>query len=816
MHRTATLVVLVCLAFDCAWATSYIAVRSGNWHDNNPATSPWGGSNTPGVGDTVTIASPYFVSCEASTTCISGTNSGTNTAILVKSGASFTATSATLMLYGDYGFEKGSSSSLIATAVTFNPPAGQTYAIAYSLVGNGTPVLNLCGSPDCSVAGQTPTSITTAQTGGGGFFFKNPGGFPQMTWNGVRISACGSASQSCVDYGTNSNFNVKIQNTQFINTGTTTFSCGVGVNCTFDVVDWRGPLNTVAVAQFLGYTARSKEVRLITNATAYFAGSATSPLGFRILTRGMQMGKSVAAGDATDVPGFYGYNVNVQVNSSVSQDIILRNSFVVNDVESSGAGTCVLGYSNSNLVQQDILCYDHVPNPHEWTSGASAAAGPNLYQRLTCDGDGYYRLDQGDFVQDWGVYTFKNSLGINQCGTLITAGAATTQATVVNNTQYGDFGMSLCETGCNPNGAAPIVKNNLWVHPGNPTGQGGVDSDGVHTYSAFVRQVALDLDYNAFFAMPGSRDSGADSSIPRPPFLTNQALSGIPTYIRVPLGVVGGQSGKSATTVSGTALYCSGCNFTSVQPGDYVLNTALTPNGYATVAAIVDSSHLVLETPVSGFVNGNSFDVRYSYWADPTKRYGVDYGTHDIHVDPSFVDTSRSVASWLVANGGYGHATNFTSTNNFSLTAASGANITCSACTFQNWGITANDWVAVYAAATGGWRGTAQVQTVTDQTHLTLTSAIPNVAAGDAFTFVTNTRNVGRAIVALNGTAWDGSSVTFNPAFLATNAMNYLKQGFTAQNTALKGAGYDGSDIGAFNVGVNQGRKRRTPAYWRK
>jgi len=111
------------------------------------------------------------------------------------------------------------------------------------------------------------------------------------------------------------------------------------------------------------------------------------------------------------------------------------------------------------------------------------------------------------------------------------------------------------------------------------------------------------------------------------------------------------------------------------------------------------------------------------------------------------------------------------------------------------------------------------VTSVASATHLVISPAVTGFTSGDYFTFVTATRGVGRAILSLNG--WDYGSGSSNGASTpvrttptawatVTNALAYIRQGFTPMNGQLKHAGkpsdctstyqYQTCDIGAVPV----------------
>jgi hypothetical protein len=431
-----------------------------------------------------------------------------------------------------------------------------------------------------------------------------------------------------------------------------------GVNLIWDHVSFINCTDTgnLDCFRWAGSTDNTTGTRKITNTTMYN----TSAYAAEIQMHDVVEGQSVKGGDASDVIGIVAYRTQLAHDAFHSLRNKVSNSFFITDISLSGGSTTVFSASDSITVQDNVY-YAHFGNPHHIAESTAGGGSPNLYTRNVCDGDNYVPGDPGDFVLGAnGSETVSFNLNINACGTLITALSASSVFTVLNNTMYNSFGISLGET----NGSATQLaafRNNLTVNPNSAAGVGGNDYDGVHTQSFFIRQSALVLDYNGFWQMPGSADIGAPASAV-PALLTHPTLGQI-GYVRVPLAVVGSQSAKSATAgTTTTTVICTGCSFTQagelgVIPGDFVLDT--TSNLYDTVASITNATTLVLTNGISTMASGRTFDVRKDYKNTSGAKYGdANFGANDLHANPQFTDPTRTLAKWDIANGGPGTMAN--------------------------------------------------------------------------------------------------------------------------------------------------------------
>ncbi len=457
------------------------------------------------------------------------------------------------------------------------------------------------------------------------------------------------------------------------------------------------------------------------------------------------------------------------------------------------------------------------PNQHDIVAAVPASGGAaNLYQRYLCDGDGFFYSDTGDEIQDWGTYTMKNSIGINLCGTMTTISAGEAEvATILENTNYNNFGETYCESACY-DGIHPVFRDNLIVKPADVHGTGIRGDDGVHAAAVFERQTNFSLDYNGFYRMPGSGDPGAENQPPVPALLPNPALGGIVSYVNLPVSIVGGLIGRPITTVTDpTHISCSSCNFlqagaAGVMSGDYFEDNHLLK--VATVASVTDATHLVLTSPgITGMRQGvDTLTITTNYWNHPGWYYGDSHnGSHDIHADPQFIDASRSLCTWYKGNSGaqlscptYGSVMSAYTVLTTSG-GTGGTTLACAACNFIANGVTAADVVRVFVGTRSTERGWSTIEAVTSTT-LTLSAPIPGLQPGDAFDFITATRGLGQVMVQSAGFDWTGAPVA-PPAWASVaGAMLYIYGGFTPQNLIYRGAGSpaDGfPDIGAVPVG---------------
>jgi len=833
LTRTLAICAMVSAVVSCGWCSAYVVcngVTAGDW--SNPST--WAlstaptacGAGVPRTGDTATITAGAVITVSDAESFGLSSAAGTDDCLIKAGGTLQINSGGTLNAKGNLDQERGSNFFIYGGTFTFvTPQAGANYATKFLSTGTGSnPIVQICAESTCTTSGAGNAVFTATGPGTGAFNAGSNAYAPTLTTNYATFSNLGSGTVYGINYSITSAVNpISLKNTLFNNDGYLLFNIGTSGNpiLSADHLAFINCQNTnggngPTCAEFRG-SAAAPSPRLFTNISAYNVAYSVHPQIFLLNVYGAQVGQSALAGDSGNVPGFSGYNVRLLSGPGIP--LAVRSSFVVEDQGGNGDTCYTMSPSNGQL-WQDQICYSHLPNQHEWlASGNPGTGGADLGQRLFCDGDGYDFIDSGDFWNDKGVSTLRDSLAINSCGTLITASYSTPTNTVLNNTSYQSFGATLGETNGSPNQIVSF-RNNLIAWPFVST------TGGISGFSAFQRQASFSMDYNAFFGMPGSGDpsvcaqSSCPATFPQPAYtpalLPNPALGGIISYVRLPLSALTGLSAMSLTGINGATITCTACNFLTagVQPGDFFLDNTLSARPYVTVASVTNATTLVLAGPISGWKVGDSFDVRPSFWATPGWVYGdSNNGSHDLHVNPNFIDPTRTLCTFLTSNGGYapcGHTGDIAATSGTTTTT-----IACSTCDFVSWGITTSDVVADYTSA-GVIRGVVQVVTVNDLHTLTVSPAQTGMTSGDHFSFVTATRNLGQKIVTSSGYDYLGNPVSFDSRWSVFTAMNYLSQGFTPQNLALKGVGspQDGSpDIG--RVAVRQPAKVHHPGFWR-
>jgi len=658
---------LLLLSTQLAFSTSYTSVQSGDFN----ADATWGGTGHPHAGDTWTIRNGHTVTCSGlcasgratpSTCSVDGTVSASGTltvapgGILIHSGELDVQHSATVNVQSRFNAAMGSFGTL-----TIAPGSGATCALNFTNVGQGAPGLNLSGA--AGLAGRNVYSVlscNTAMNGGAGCTIAPEiGGVnANLNFHYFKVTGFGNATlRAFAIFTANS---VVLQNGLFDRDGDVYLTMGTCGACNFVVqnVSFTNPTDVTAsgnhytVFEFYANARANGSTRLVQNVTAANQ-SQTQLYSAYIGMPGLQTGESLLAGDPANINGFIGYNVNLMGagGSAISQTF--RSNAVILDLSAAGSG-CYEFPFNSGLTFQDSFCLQRTPNQHEIIAGFTINGGSaNFYQRYLCDGDGFFNYDTGDMIQDWGAYTIKNSLGINLCGTMTTiSNGGSEVATVTENTNYNNFGETFCESACH-DGIHPAFTNNLLVKPADINGTGIRGDDGIHAAAAYKRQTNFSLDYNGFYQMPGSGDPGAEQQPPVPALLPNPALGGIISYVNVPNTFVGNQAWKPISGVTDpTHIACASCNFTQagsagVMPGDFFEDNAL--KQVVTVQSVTDSTHLVLTSPgISGMRPAqDTLSIYTSYWNHPGWYYGdSNNGSHDIHADPMFVDSTRTLCSW--------------------------------------------------------------------------------------------------------------------------------------------------------------------------
>ncbi len=820
----AVLLSLILLSAGGLFATSYTSTQSGDFNTN----STWGGHGHPQSGDTWTVSNGTTVNCSG--TCAAGLaapNSCTVDGTVNSGGTLSIAAGATFTHSGGLDVQHNGSINVNANATSGSgtlaiaPGSNAVCKLAFTNLGQGAPNLNLSGA--AGTPGHNYYAILTCDTalngGAACTATPEPGGTnANLTFNYFKVTGFGNATN--LAFKTFSVNSVSIQNGLFDQDGTVRLLTGLCATCNFVIqnVSFTNPTDVVShylVFDFYSVGTPTGGTRSIQNVTAanrnqtihYFAN---------ISIIGSQTGQSVAGGDPVNMNGFIGYDVSLLQTTSSALSQIVRSSGVINDMGGT-TSYCYEPRYNASLKFQDSFCLNRVPNQHEIVAAVPATGGAgNLYQRYLCDGDGFYNTDTGDLIQDWGTYTLKNSLGINFCGTMTTISNSSSEvATVIENTNYNNFGETYCESGCF-DGIHPVFRDNLIVKPADVNNRGIRGDDGVHAATAFLRQTNFSLDYNGFYQMPGSGDPGAEPQPAGvPALLANPALGDIVSYVNTTSSIVGGLQGKVITSVTDpTHVGCASCNFmqsgaAGVMPGDYFEDNAL--RKVVTVANVTDATHLVLTSPgISGMRQGtDTLTLTTSYWNHPGWYYGdSNNGSHDIHANPMFVDPTRTLCTWYRMNTGaplscptYGSIMNGNSTL-VTSNGTGGTTIVCLACNFTANNVTTGDVVRVFAGTGQTERGWSGISSVTSTT-LTLTSTIPGLTKNDAFDFITATQGFGRALLQSAGFDWNGNPVA--PLGWATvpNAMQYMYGGFAPQNFIFKGSGspQDGfPDIGAVPV----------------
>jgi hypothetical protein len=296
--------------------------------------------------------------------------------------------------------------------------------------------------------------------------------------------------------------------------------------------------------------------------------------------------------------------------------------------------------------------------------------------------------------------------------------------------------------------------------------------------------------------MPGSGDPGAN---PAKNTHIQLNLNGTPSWVAMTDPGSSLVTNQSAT-ISGTSVTCTNC-FSSAHAKDYIVDTTQQPNRYGVIQSVTDASHATLYTGIQGWNNGDRVDVRPAYFANGG-LYGVDWGAHDQHIAPWFVDTSRTVCSWWKKQSG--SPANCTWPNGNNYTATSGTTSTTivdSSVNFNTMGV--KDGVDVVQVLNNNWAPLGSA-TVLSHTSTTLTiSSIPGATQGNFFTFITAPQNLGLTAIQLYGFDVNGNQVT-PPAWVNRNVAQavsgYLQQGYAPTNLSFFGSGSDGQTVGAVQV----------------
>jgi hypothetical protein len=506
---------------------------------------------------------------------------------------------------------------------------------------------------------------------------------------------------------------------------------------------------------------------------------------------------SASVGDPSR-PGLVSYNC---ILANGAHTVLYQNVLNIVDRNVTSGSSLFTTYNSDSLFENWVI-YDHTPNQHHIVGFSSSGGGSsNTYQHMLFDGDGYSGYDTGDDYQDFGNYTASYGLHINSSGTLFTLGTTTLQsASFDHETVYNSYGGTLCEGHCTST-MLKSLGNSLFVLPSQVAGAEYPGNDGIHTgrnFSYLTRQTSSSsaTDFNFFWQMPGSGDPGAN---PAKNTHVQLNLQSTPSWVALTdpsSSIITNQS----ATISGTNVACTNC-FAHAQAKDYIVDTTQMPNQYGVIESVTDPSHATLYYSIPGWNNSDRVDIRPGYFAS-NGYYGVDWGTHDQHINPMFQDPTRNVCSWWKQQSGSTANCVWPNGNNYTATAGTNSTtIVDTSVNFDTLGV--QDGVDVVLVYNTGWVPVGSA-TIVSHTATSLTvSSIPGAASGDFFTFITAPQNLGLAAVQIYGFDVNGNQVT-PPAWvnenMVTTIQSYLQEGFAPTNPALFGAASDGKTVGAVQV----------------
>jgi hypothetical protein len=803
MKKFALVASLGLLAFPCLLsATNYSCAGSGtrNWH----TATDWTPTGIPAAGDTVTITNGCAMQCEASNVCVAGKAGSPGTVDLtIQVGGDLTVLNgANLDMRGDVTM----SGELDVFGGTFAlDPFAANGVVMYYIDGGsdtGADTLKICSESTCSSnAGNLGVlhckqgslgSCQVRHSSGAGHGMNVLGSHGQISNFGTpsvpAISLKDGALPPSGGFVLKNNFSVHSNGVITIDYESPT------LNLTFDgvsfdtLIDTTGSANQYSFLDLVSQTTPTSGDRTF-RGTCSTTGSHQASLYLDVIN--LQLGDSAH-------PGLIAYNCTLLKNSHGGN---LQNVLSVID-RNVTSGTSLEPAYNGDVTIQDWVMYNHTPNQHHIVGlNGSAGGSSNTYLRMIFDGDGYSGYDTGDDYQDFGTYTASYGLHINGSGTLFTLGASPQQkASFDHETLANTFGGSLCESNCTT-AMLGKVSDSLIVLPAAYFGVDQLGDDGVHmaaAYSYLFRQTSNSAatDYNFFWQMPGSGDPGSNQQKILNPLLT---LNGTPSWVALPQSQVSIVSGQQAT-MNGVAIFCNNC-FVHAQPKDYVVDTTQRPNQYGVIQTIIDSSHATLYMSIQGWQNGDLVDVRPAWFAT-NGLYGVDWGSHDQHIDPWFQDTTRNVCTWWKQQSGSSANCSWANNNNYTAGAGTGNNlIVDTAVNFNMLGV--HDGLDAVAVFNSGWSLLGS-STVWSHTSTTLAvSPIAGLGPGDFFTFITAPQKMGQAAVQIYGYDVNGNQVT-PPAWVNENMVqnleSYIQQGYAPTNLGFYGAGSDGKTVGAVEV----------------
>lgn len=798
------------------WATSYTAVQTGHFN----TTTTWTPVGHPGSGDTWTIPNGFTVTCDSTDGgCASGTAAATTCTVdgTVDNGGTLKiGDGGTLVHAGSLEVDRGATLNMVsltsAATLTIKPGSGASCRLSFANAGGSTGA----AFTTSGASNTAPIIINGDMTGGGSFFFISSasGGIqPILNLTNTKFVNCGNSGNLCTNSSFLNSGTFTWHNVVFVNSGGTVFTFPADGTSNIDI-NGLTIINPLSSWNFKDSTAPTTASRTFKNMVAYVDTTVGTVKAIFLAVSGAKCGSAVAEGDSADVPCLMAYNA-VPVENDTATDtanIINRESFGIYDMP---AGNYFTGMAENGQMWQDGIVYARVDNPHEWAAPTTTVnAILNQYTRNICDGDGAAFGDTGNFVEDNGRHVNSFNLDINACGELDSDQGTNTGYRDLNNTTYQGYGVSLGNTGVSY--PEVTVRRNLFVFPYDPQNNEGTFQNGLTVQGPMARQanMANNPDYNGYYMMPGSGDT---DPIMGTATLCGHGTQGYPcpipnatngtqvSYVGVPVITIDGPCTTAGGTTT-TFIVFTGCSTSNMQVGDYVF-LDLSPYPSAQIITINSGSSLTVNTAITGLVSGKNVSVSPSYWATPGIQYGTtaNYGTHDIHANPNFVDPTRNVCSYYVRVGG---GTAPCSWNNalgnfgdvYTATTGSGGttiNDTASGINFLSLGIVANnDWVRVGS----GSGACASLVTVVTATSLTLAQSCSGLASGSQFTFITALRMMARAIVTLNGWDYQGNATTPVPWATTAQVASWIRNGYSPQNLLYHNAGDDGSDIGAVPV----------------
>jgi len=781
-------------------ATSYSCAGSGtrHWH----TATDWTPNGIPAAGDTVTITAGCTMQCESNNMCAAGTagNPGTVDLTIAVGGDLIVESGASLDMRGDVTMP----GELDVFGGTFTlDPAAASGAVLYYIDGGGdvgADTLKVCSESTCTLNGSTLGVLSCNKGSSGSCQIRHnshQGNGMNVLGSHGQINNFGTSMVAAISLldgalPPNGGFVLK-NNFSLHNNGVVQVDYeSPTVNLTFDgvsfdtLVDINGSYNGHSFLDLLSHVQPTSGDR------TFRVTCANSNINEALLNLSVT---NAAVGDATH-PGLVAYNC-VLLNGSSHGTFQNALSIVDRNVTS---GSSLFTIYNANATFENWVMYDHTANQHHIVGVQMAGNGTsNTYKGMVFDGDGYSGFDTGDDYQDFGAYTASNGLHINGSGTVMTMGATGNEmASLDHETVVNSFGGTLCETSCS---STMLQKwsDSLFVLPAVSLGAEYPGNDGLHNAGTFnVRQTSNSAatDYNFFWQMPGSGDPGAN-----PPKTVHIQLNlgSTPSWVAITDPAASFVRNQQAM-VQGVDVHCVGC-FSKAQAKDYVIDTSEIPNTYAVIESITDPDDAVLYTSIPNYSTGDLIDVRPGYFAS-NGLYGVDWGSHDQHLNPLFQDSTRTVCSWWKQVSGSTARCSWTNFNNY--TAGSGTTntvITDNSVDFNVLGV--QDGLDVVFVYSPGWSPMGSGTVLSHSSHSLNVTSIPGAMSGDSFTFITAPAVMGQAAVQLYGFDINGNLVT-PPAWVNANMVqgmeSYLQQGYAPTNLGFYGAGSDGRTVGAFEV----------------